>query len=113
MICDGEEFSQGDVEVAKRLGTGVELETRCDPTSVGLHGVGPGVLKAGAKLHLDPATVIAVDEMKCSVSVGLRFGDLIPKLDDGPVPPQLTGDAVGGGLVRQHGSDSADVRHAR
>lgn len=53
LVRDGEEFSQGNVEVAKHLGTGTELETRRDATSIGLHGVGPGVLKAGAQLHLD------------------------------------------------------------
>ncbi len=87
LVDNGEELSQGDVEVAKIAGAGAELEARRDATRIDLHGVRPGVLKAGSQLDLDQAPAIAVDEMKRPVAVGLRFGDVVPEFRDGPVPP--------------------------
>jgi len=108
----GSKIAENEKVLSHLSGASTELQAWSSDARDFLDDVGPRILKLRSQLDLYQSTPVAVDQMERSVSIGLRFGNVIAKPSDCPIPPDLAGNAVAGILAGKDGSDPANVLHA-
>lgn len=113
LVVACENLTEAHKVLPEPIGPFSEFQPGGDHSGEPLHAVGPPMLVRSPKLNLDQAPPVAVDEMECSIAVGLWVIDIVPKPRDRPVPAETTGHLVCSNLIRQDRSHAADIGHAR